>query len=763
MLSVQNPSLSMLTKDTSHKLCQTCNKSLSLNDFSFYPKQQTIPNFMQRFWISAFLLAWVLLPSTQAQYWLHQGDGKTNNSQFRPLEDWPTPNRYRSSTGAPGPQYWQQKVDYKIDATLDTLQQRIYGKERITYKNNAPEPLSFLWMQLDQNVVSREHSRTYQTSRALPNQIPPQARQFIGVDEFDGGDNITRVQLVDAQGKLQNTTYWINGTVMRINLPQPLASGASMQFEVDWWHNIPNDGRGAKEQTINGWQYVNAQWYPRMSVYDDVNGWQTDQFLGRGEFYLEFGNFEVSMTVPWNQIVDATGVLQNPMETLTAEQQRRLAQAYQVTDLKNNNPVFIIRPDEVGKPSSRPKTSGNITWRFKAENVRDFAWISSRAYVWDAAGFKYRPTDTKTIGLHSLYPKESMPLWDKVSTRSIWQTMESYGRMALEYPYPKATNANGPQSVGGMEYPMMAFCAGRPGPDGKYSEAQERGLISVTIHEVGHNWFPMIIASDERKWTWQDEGVNSFVQYYSEQDYAKRYQNTPIGAQFKDGTYPSRRGPAKNIVAYMRDADQVPIMTHSDLIHKDFGNNGYAKPAAGLLMLRENILGPKAFDAAFKSYSQQWAFKHPQPYDFFRSIQAGAGEDLSWYWRGWFYSTYANDQALGSVESQAAKDLVGDENKGKFYHRIKIDNKGGILTPVTIGVTYDDGTSETIKLPVDIWRNNELTYTKGFFSNKAITKVVLDPNEVWADVEPKNNTWDATKIAHPQESPTSNPPKTGNN
>ena len=358
------------------------------------------------------LCLWALMPVAHAQYWLHQGDGKTNQSFFRPLEDLPTPNAYRNANGHPGTRYWQQKVDYKIDAVLDTTNHRIYGKERITYKNNSPDALAYIWVQLDQNVVSRAHSRTYKTSRALPDQIPAQARQFLQIDEFDGGNNITRVQVVDATGKLQNTTYRINGTVMRVNLLQPLVSGGTVAFDIDWNYNIPNEGRTAKERTKYGWQYVNAQWHPRVSVYDDVNGWQTDQFMGRGEFYLDFGNFDVSLTVPWDHILDATGALQNPTETLTAEQQRRLAQAYQVTDLKANNPVFIIRPDEVMKPSSRPKTSGTITWRFKADNVRDFAWVSSKTYVWDAAGYKYRPTD-KPIALHSLYPRDAMPMWWK--------------------------------------------------------------------------------------------------------------------------------------------------------------------------------------------------------------------------------------------------------------------------------------------------------------------------------------------------------------
>lgn len=709
-------------------------------------------------------LGWVLIlcaaPVVHAQYWLHPGDNKTNNSQFRPLEDWPTPNEYRTSSGSPGPKYWQQKVDYKIDVALDTTTHKLNGKERITYKNNSPDVLRFLWMQLDQNLSSQNNSRSVKTAKALPQRVPPAARRFMGVDPFDGGYNITRVQVMDDKGKLQTAEFFINDTIMRINLPQPLASGATVVFEVDWNHVVPDNGRGAKEKVNDGWLYLNAQWYPRMSVYDDVNGWQTDQYLGRGEFHLEFGDYDVSITVPWNHIVGSTGVLQNPKEVLTMEQQRRLEKAATVLDLKTADPVMIVGPDDVMKPSARPKTSGMLTWRFKALNVRDFSWASSKTFVWDAAAFKYRATD-KPIILNSYYPRAAMPMWDKASTRAIWETMNSYGRMSLEYPYPQASNVNGP--VGGMEYPMIAFCGGRPNKEGKFNEAQERGLISVTIHEVGHNWFPMIISSDERKWTWQDEGINSFYQYYGENDYATRYTGTKYGEQFKDGKYDTNRNLAKGIVPYMRQADQVPMMIHSDLIHTGFGPNGYTKPAAGLWILREKVLGPNAFDMAFKEYSQKWAFKHPKPYDFFRTMEDGVGEDLSWMWRGWWYSTYANDQAVTDVKTQAGKDLMGDDTRGQFYHRVTIENKGGILMPVEMEVTYEDGSTERIKLPVDIWRNNELKFEKGFFSNKNIKKVVIDPDESYSDVDNKNNTWEAGKVEQPkpQETPsgTANPPK----
>ena len=393
-------------------------------------------------------------------------------------------------------------------------------------------------------------------------------------------------------------------------------------------------------------------------------------------------------------------------------------------------------------PESRPKRSGMLTWHFKAENVRDFAWVSSKTYVWDAAGYRYRPGG-ETIQVHSLYPRDAMPLWDKVSTRATVQTLKTYGRLAFEYPYPKAVNVHGP--VFGMEYPMIAFCGARPQPDGSYSEGIERALIGVTIHEVGHNWFPMIVASDERKWTWMDEGLNTFLQYYGEQDYAKTYCGT-VWTQTEDCTFPSRRGPAKGIVDYMRDPDQVPIMTESDIIHKDFGNNGYSKPATGLVMLREHVLGEDSFDDSFGEYSKKWMFKHPQPADFFRSMEEGAGENMAWFWRGWFYSTHANDQALANVTVQESDSLIGTSDRCSYYYRIQVENEGCLVMPVELEVSFDDGSVERFDLPVDVWRDNELSFRKGFFSDKKVSKVVLDPDEAYADVDRTDNVWEAPAI-----------------
>lgn len=663
-----------------------------------------------------------------AQQWLNAEPApKTNKSSFRALEEWADPTELRTASGAPGARYWQQKVDYVIRTTLDTALHTVRGSERVTYHNNSPDRLDFLWFQVDQNIDDPAISRTILGAPALPKSISQQARRFLAPDPFDGGHKLSRVQVLTGSGKTAkrvDAPYVINGTILKVPLATPLLTGQSAVVEIDWSFIVPENsrnGRGVREQVKDGWLYEVAQWFPRASVYDDVNGWQTDQFLGQGEFYLEFGDYDVSITVPHDHIVEASGVLQNPLQVLTATQRARLAQA-----MSSSEPVFIITKDEAATAAARPAGTAPLTWRFKADNVRDFAWVSSRAYVWDAMGFKYAPT-SKTIALHSLYPREAMPLWDKVSTKAIKQTMITYGRLAFEYPYPKAANVHGP--VFGMEYPMLAFCGARPDPDGTYTPQLEYALVGVTIHEVGHNWFPMIVASDERKWTWMDEGINSFLEYYAEKDW--------------DANWPARglRGPAKNIVSYMKDPDQVPLMTESDVIHREFGNNGYSKPATGLVMLREQIVGPTLFDQAFGEYSKRWMFKKPQPTDFFRSMEEGAGEQLNYFWRGWFYSTHNNDQGVVNVETQAADSLIGTTARGRNYTRMTIENKGGLVLPVQLDLVFADGTRQRVKLPIDIWRRNEQRFEYGVFTDKTIVEVVVDPDEVFADVNRENNRW----------------------
>ena len=660
-----------------------------------------------------------------AQQWLNADTTKrVNQSNFRGLEDWPTPNEVRTAAGSPGAKYWQQKVDYVIRASLDTTTHAITGSERVTYHNNSPGPLGYLWFQLDQNIEKND-SRAALSARPLPKVVTAAARRFLFPEGVEGGYTIARVQLVDAVGKKRDATYFINGTEMRVDLPTPVATGKAVVVEIDWKAPVPEggrNGRGVREKVKDGWLYENAQWFPRAAVYDDVNGWQTDQFLGAGEFYLEFGDYDVSVTVPHDHIVRATGVIQNPELVLTATQRARLAQAWAA-----DTPVYIIKPDEVLTPATRPAGGNPVTWHFKAQNVRDFAWASSKTFVWDAMGFRYRP-GANLIELHSVYPRDAMPLWNKISTRAIAQTMKTYGRMAFEYPYPQASNVHG--RVGGMEYPMIAFCGARPRPDGTYDKSLEYALASVTIHEVGHNWFPMIVASDERKWTWMDEGLNSFLEHYGSLEF--------------DATWPKNRlpGNAKSIAAYMARSSSVPIMAESDVnMGGSFGPNGYTKPASGLVMLREKVLGPEAFDRAFSEYARKWMFKKPQPADFFRSIEEGAGEQLNYFWRGWFYTTYVNDQAVTKVEEQSGSELVGDESKGKYYNRITVSQKGGIVLPVELEITYEDGTKERKMYPADVWRQNEREFATGFFSAKQVTQVVIDPDEAFADVNRENNSW----------------------
>ena len=657
--------------------------------------------------------------TANAQSWLHPDEeGRTNQSIFRAIDEWPDANRYRGASGAPGPEYWQQQVDYVIETTLDTAEHVVSGSERIAYHNNSPDVLDYLWVQLDQNVRSLEHSRAYQTRQALPEEISERARRFLGATQFDGGHEIGRVQFVSG-GELLDADYRINGTLMKVHLLETLEPGEAVELEIDWSFRVPDWGRGGKEQVSDGWIYELAQWFPRLAVYDDVNGWQTDQFLGRGEFYLEFGNYDVKINVPANHIVEATGVLQNPNDVLTEAQRDRLDRAYE-----SGTPVYIVGPDEVMTAESRPAQAGMLTWHYKADDVRDFAWASSKTFVWDAAGYRY-DDGQDPIAVHSLYPRDAMPLWNEISTAAVIQTLETYGRMAFEYPYPKASNVNGP--AGGMEYPMLAFCGARPRGDGEISDGLRWALMGVTIHEVGHNWFPMIVNSDERKWTWMDEGLNTFLQHYAEVEMDPdfgRWRSSPSG-----------------ITEYMRDPDQVPIMTHSDLIHKDFGNNGYAKPAAGLSILRETVLGPEVFDDAFSGYAKRWMFKKPQPADFFRSLDEGAGEDMAWMWRGWFYTTHANDQAVADVGRQDAEELLGSTDQGSYYYRVRIVNEGGLVMPIIMDVEYESGRTQRVDLPVDVWRYDEKEFLYGFFAEEAVVRVLLDPDEELADIDTDNNLW----------------------
>ncbi|MGH9900953.1 MAG: M1 family metallopeptidase, partial [Pyrinomonadaceae bacterium] len=556
--------------------------------------------------VSALSVCLVINPFAFAQSKSSPGD------KFRQLEELlPTPNEYRSASGAPGHRYWQQRADYTIDVELDDARQRITGTETVTYHNISPDTLLFLWLQLDQNIFAKDSDDSLTEAAPADFTKVPYSTidRLLAQRDFDGGYRITAVR--DAKGSpLRHTVV---KTMMRIDLPAPLAPGQSFAFSVDWNYNI-NDAKRIRARTgyeffprDGNYIYEIAQWFPRMAAYNDVSGWQHKQFLGSGEFTLEFGNYRVRITAPDDHVVASTGVLQNPQEVLTAAQRARLEQAKTA-----KSPVLIVTPEEARLNESN-KPRGKKTWVFHADNVRDFAFASSRKFIWDA---QLHNVEGNRVMAMSYYPKEGNPLWERYSTQAIMHTLNVYSRYSFTYPYPVAISVNGP--VGGMEYPMICFNGPRPEEDKTYTARTKYGLISVVIHEVGHNYFPMIVNSDERQWTWMDEGLNSFLQFLAEQEW--------------EANYPSRRGEPRNITEYMASESQVPIMTNSESIMQ-FGNNAYGKPATALNILRETVLGRELFDFAFREYSRRWKFKRPMPADFFRSMEDVAGEDLDWFWR----------------------------------------------------------------------------------------------------------------------------------
>ncbi len=679
----------------------------------------------------------------------------------------PTPNEYRSGSGAPGPKYWQQRADYVINAELNDINQSITGSETITYYNNSPDVLKYLWLQLDQNI-NDPNSMTSKTSQYSIRDSSSAARLAgpLRLHDFDGGFKINSVK--DGDGK--NLTYLINNTMMRIDLPQSLAPGKQISFSIDWSFNInnrlhgmtPNDGRSGMEYfpDDNNFLYIIAQWYPRMCVYDDVVGWQNKQFLGQGEFTLSFGNFTVNLTVPSDHIVAATGMIQNVKEVLTPEQQQRFEKAKTSFD----KPVIIVTQSEA-MVKEKTKASTKMTWKFYAENVRDFAFASSRKFIWDAMAVK---VGDKTPLAMSYYPKEGNPLWEKESTLAVKNTLTTYSKYSLNYPYPQATSVHAANL--GMEYPMICFNFGRPEKNGNYSERTRAGMINVVIHEVGHNFFPMIINNDERQWTWLDEGLNTFVQYRTQ---VENYPTTATELNGSD-TY-GMEGPSSMIISYMKSSPELqrPLMVNSEsVVRNNFGNEQYAKCATALSILRETIMGPELFDKAFKEYAQRWAFKHPKPADFFRTMEDASAVDLDWFWKGWFYTTDYADQSIDNVKWFKVKNETKNvEGKGKnvtqgtlgvsgnssgkngndfskgpeyitvlptddrFYgdfrariddkamisklenknlYEITLTNKGGLMMPVIIEWTYKDGTKELERIPAEIWRTNETKVTKVF-------------------------------------------------
>jgi hypothetical protein len=620
-------------------------------------------------------------------------------SPFRRLE-LPTPNTIRTGTGASGPDYWQQRVDYVIRASLDTVEQRVTGEERIGYTNNSPDTLRYLWLQLDQNLFN---------SRSRGSRIFERSSRF-GTAGAEGGVTLTRVMepaRPAARGRpaqpATRLNYIINGTLMRVDLARPLPPRGRQALDIGWTFPFgPNSNRMGIELIDGSYVYEVAQWYPRLAVYDDVRGWNTEQYLGQGEFYLEYGSFDVSLTVPANMLVAATGTLQNPTQVLTASQRTRLARA------RSSDSTVIIRgPDEIGDPASRPpSSSGTLTWRFTADSVRDFAWAAARHFVWDAA----RTNGGKTLAM-SFYPPSAEPVWSQ-STQYIRFAIENYSTW-YPYPYPVAINVNGIE--GGMEYPMIVFCRNRTDP---------AALFSVTDHEIGHTWFPMIVGNNERLYAWMDEGLNTFMNYYN---WNKKYP----------GTY-NRRGDPGLYLPLAVSGREEPVMTPADRIRGSLSVTAYTKPGLGLILLRDRIVGKERFDAAFRQYIRRWAYKHPTPADFFRSIEDGVGEDLSWFWRAWFYTTEMLDQAVDSVA--VASDSAGTASV------VHLRSAGQMPMPVELELLMDDGSKEQLTLPVEIWYGGS-RYKAVVPGPKRVVGVTVDPKSHYPDIRRDNNRWVADSTA----------------
>ena len=686
----------------------------------------------------------------------------------------PTPNEYRTGSGSPGPKYWQQKADYVINIELNDDNQSISGAETITYHNNSPDILKYLWLQLDQNILAAENTLASTTIGALKDSAA--AKSYAAqVSDFKAGFNVKNVKAVNGNP----LPYTINNTMMRVDLPQPLRPGEKYSFSVEWSYNIVDRGifgqRSGMEYFPEDGNYVYtiAQFFPRMCVYDDYQGWQNKQFLGRSEFTLPFGDYKVRITVPADHLIGATGVLKNPSEVLSKTELERFEKAKASFD----KPVIIVTQD-VAMQKENSKSTQKKTWEFNAENVRDFAFASSRKFIWDAQAVKIG--DKTTLAM-SYYPKEGNPLWEKESTKAVKNTLEVYSRYTIDYPYPVAISVHA-ASIG-MEYPMICFNFGRPNNDGSYSAQTRQGMIGVVVHEVGHNFFPMIINSDERQTTWMDEGINSFVQLLTE---LERYPDIKWSRGKPSGLIPYLKGDKNN----MR-----PLMTNSEQVI-EFGSEQYAKAATGLYMLRETIMGPELFDKSFKEYAQRWAFKHPKPADFFRTMEDASAVDLDWFWKGWFYTTDACDQSIEQVKwfkvrkeqtdlekkdiNVAKGDLATKDRKkfgnfnngpepfslvttdprlnGEFTSRVDdkaimkelenkniyevtLSNKGGLVMPVIIEWTYKDGTKEIDRIPAEIWRVNEQKITKVFVKQKEVTNVVLDPNQELTDLNLQDNVF----------------------
>jgi hypothetical protein len=745
--------------------------------------------------------------------WAQGGQSNPNSNHANKFEQLgtllPTPNEYRTASGAPGPKYWQQRADYNIKCTLDEKALKLTGSETITYYNNSPDVLTYIWLQLDENEHSSKNNAGYQVSSSLPKQTSVQQLQAMeaATDKKDNGFGINITKLTDATGK--KLTNVLNKTMLRVDLPAPLKPGQKFIFNVDWNYNIPDrmvqGGRGGYEffPEDGNHLFTISQWYPRLCVYSDYQGWQNHQFTGRGEFALTFGNFKVQMTVPADHVVGSTGECQNYAQNLTPTQLARWQKAQTTTE-----PIEIVTLAEA-KAAEGKKSNATKTWIYTANNVRDFAWTSSRKFVWDAMP---ATVEGKKVMCMSFYGKEAYGLYRKFSTKAVAHTIKTYSKFTIPYPYPVAQSV---EAANGMEYPMICFNYGRTEKDGTYTENTKYGMLGVIIHEVGHNFFPMIINSDERQWSWMDEGLNTFVEYLTE--------------ELWDNKFPARRGPAFTITDYMKlPKDQLePIMTNSENII-GFGPNAYSKPATGLNILRETVMGRKLFDYAFKEYARRWAFKHPTPADLFRTMEDASAEDLDWFWRGWFYSTDVTDISLDSVKyakadasgevpaqfrdtvkqvmlpkpmgstfddisklrnrqdtgiafltdqdttlqdfywkynrgvepydstvynlpSPATAERVDDTSARKYgskhFYELQFSNKGGLVMPIIIEWTYKDSTKEVERIPAQVWRLNEAKVTKFFMKDKEVASIRIDPMRETADIDEGNNSWGNTAAA----------------
>ncbi|PKB16061.1 M1 family metallopeptidase [Flavobacterium sp. 5] len=732
-----------------------------------------------------FILPTVLLAQEKVVIPTVKQQGKYDTNKFSQMYDLlATPNMFRTASGAPGPAYYQQQADYKIDVELDDKNAKLSGSETITYYNNSPDSLEYLWVQLDQNQAAKNSQSPLVENEKIESVLTPAkfTSEYLKQD-LERGFNIEYVK--DAKGNPMS--YTINQTMMRINLVTPMKPGEKLTFSTKWWYNFNNyqketsNGRSGYElfEKDGNRLYVIAQFYPRMAVYNDVEGWQNMQFWGSGEFALPFGNFDVNITVPADHVIDATGELMNRSEVFTVEQVKR----YELAQKSFDKPVVIVTQAEA-EAAEKGFSDKKKTWKFSAKNVRDFGIATSRKFIYDAMAVQM---GSRVVMAESVYPKEANPLWGETSTRTVAHTLKSYSSHTFDYPYPKAVSVSAEDQ--GMEYPMICWNYGRPDENGVTSEQVKNGMIGVVVHEVGHNFFPMIVNSDERQWTWMDEGLNSFMEYMAEQE---------LGTNF-----PSRRGPAKNIVPYMSGDQKFlePIMSNSENIVQ-FGNNAYGKPATGLNILRETIMGRELFDYAFKMYANRWKFKHPTPEDFFRTMEDASAVDLDWFFRGWFYSTDFVDIGINDVKQYyvtetptvALKDakvkkgrfgsekgpfvylIAGDNSElnpsskkslqleevkllsdyvdqnvtaeekanlknPKYFYEVEFNKPGGMPMPIIVQITYEDGTVDNYKYPAQIWRKNNETAKKVFATSKTIKQIQIDPKLETADIDITNNSW----------------------